>query len=165
MKTLILSLIFLGLSTQTFSQNEVAVNDLNPNIKLTKLKNQSNAITTNKVSKRITNFQNEVSKYDIKSEPIFTPNIRATYTVVFKEAKNVITNIYNHEGEVISSEQNFEGLRLPKSIIFHILKNYPNWSIKSAKYTIKYKKSMHALATYKIKINKGAKTKTIKIEE
>lgn len=165
MKTLILGLMLLGLTTLTFSQNEMALNNVNPNNPITKLKTNSNAIATNQISKRITNFQNEVSKYDITSKPIFTPNNLATYTVVFKEANNVITNVYNYAGEVVSSEQNFKAIRLPDTMVLSILKDYPNWSIKAVNCTIHYEKSERPLVTYKIKISSGTKTKTIKITE
>jgi len=140
MKTCILGLMLLGLTNLTFSQNEVAINDANPNIQLTNLKTNNNVIAANQISKRITAFQNVVSKYDITSKPIYTPNKPATYTVVFKEAKNIITNVYSYDGEVISSEQKFEDIRLPNIISVDILKEYPGWSINAVDCSIAMKR-------------------------
>lgn len=165
MKTCILGLLLLGLTNLTFSQNEMAVNDVNSNIQLTSLKMNTNTLISNQSSKRITAFQNEVSKYDITSKSIYTPKNPSNYTVVFKEAQNVITNIYNHDGEVISSEQTFKAIRLPNNISISILKEYPNWSIKAVNCVITYEKSKDVKKLYKIKISNGTKSKTIKVIE
>ena len=163
MKTCILGLLLLGLTNLTFSQNDMAFNNVNPNIEVTYAKTNNKAIVSNQSSKRITAFQNEVSKYDITSKPIYTPNNPSIYTVVFKEAKNVITNVYSQDGEVISSEQKFESIRLPDHMSLSIIENYPNWSIKNAKCVIRYEKNKHTIVTYKIKISNGTKNKTVKV--
>ena len=170
MKTCILGLMLLGVTNLTFSQNEVAVNAVNSKIEMPNLTTTTNAtvpyingLVTNEVSKRITAFQNEVSKYDITTNAIYTSKKNATYTVVFKEANNVITNVYNQDGEAIRSIQKFEDIRLPNTINAKILKNYPNWFIKGVNCTIKSDNTKDATATYKVKISNGTKSKTIKI--
>ncbi|OUR91905.1 hypothetical protein A9Q87_08880 [Flavobacteriales bacterium 34_180_T64] len=163
MKTSILGLLFLGLTSLTFSQNEMAFNDKSTNIHEETLKTGSSTIELNQISKRITAFQNVVSKYDITSKPIYRSNKSATYTVVFKEAKNKITNVYNHDGEVISGEQKFEDIKLPYIISVAILKEYPGWSINAVHCSISYEKDRGTLVSYKIKIKNGTKSKTIKV--
>lgn len=165
MKTCILGLMLLGFTNLTFSQNNVAFNDVKPNLQSTHSKANIKAVVSNNISKRITGFQNVVSNYDIRSKSIYTPNEPSTYTVVFKEAKNIITNVYNHEGEVISSEQKFEAIRLPDHIGLNILKEHPNWAIEAVNCTIKYEKGKNTLVTYKVKISNGTKTKTIKVTD
>ncbi|ULC58192.1 hypothetical protein MBM09_09705 [Flaviramulus sp. BrNp1-15] len=165
MKTSLLGLIFLGLTNLTFSQNQMAFNNTNTSDYLVVKKANTNAIISNQVSKRITTFQDVVSKYDITSNSIYTPNIPATYTVVFEEANNVITNHYGHDGEVISSYQKFEDIRLPNNLSADILKTYPGWSIIAVHCSIKYEKDKPTVVSYKVKINKGTKSKTIKITE
>lgn len=165
MKTSIFGLLFLGLTSLSFSQNQIAFNNTNNNDYLKVKKAKNSAVVTNQISKRITTFQNEVSKYDITSNSIYTPKKPATYTVVFKEANNSITNLYNQNGEVISSEQKFEAIRLPNTINSKILNDYPEWSVNKVNCTIKYEKGKQTITSYKIRINNGAKSKVIKISE
>lgn len=170
MKTCILGLMLLGLTNLTFSQNEVAINDVNSSIELpeittnrTTTTSHADGIVFHQASQRITAFQNAVSKYDITSNAIYTPKKTATYTVVFKEANNVITNVYNHEGDAISSVQNYKNVRLPITISASILKDYPNWSITGVHCTIKTDQNKDAIVSYKVKIINGNKRKTIKV--
>lgn len=162
MKTCILGLLFLGLTSHAFAQDELALNTTTPDLESRFTKTKSKATKTTQISKRISAFQKVVSNYDITSKQIYTPKKPATYTVVFKEANNVITNVYNKKGEVIASKQKFENVRLPDHISVAILKKYPNWSVKSVKCTIEFKENVQDNISYKIKITNGKQSKVIK---
>lgn len=157
--------MLLGLTNLTFSQNEIAFNSSSQNSHLENLKANKRTPEASLISKRITSFQIVAANYNIISKPIYTPNNPTTYTVVFKEAKNVITNVYSHDGDVISSNQKFEAIRLPAHISANILEHYPGWAINAVDCTIKYKKEKQTEVTYKVKINNGTKSKTVKFTE
>ena len=171
MKTLVLGLLFLGLTNLTFSQNEIAYVDVNSEIEFEASKtdhiNSSfiNSFAFADISQRILSFQKASADYDIKTNPVYTPNKPATYTVIFKEANNKIENLYSHSGEIISSNQTFSAIRLPHAISSKIAKEHLGWSINDIVCTINYTKGEDVNIVYKVKLKSGNHTKTLKITE
>ncbi|SIQ63789.1 hypothetical protein [Maribacter ulvicola] len=163
MKTYFLSFVFIGLIHPIFSQNEVALGITNKKHLLEIKSKTPKPLEPNTISARVVNFQNLVSNYDITTNAIYTPKERATYTVDFREGKNKITNVYDHEGNVIKNKQKYINIPLPNSILSRVMKMYPQWTLKSAKCLIKSEKDSQAITIYKIKINFGKKSKIIKI--
>jgi len=124
MKTCILILVLFAISCPIFSQNDLVINDMVSDniVRFEKVKNSSPVFEN--LSSDIINFQNLVAQYDITSKQIYTPKERATYTVDFKDGNNKITNVYNHEGDVIRNKQKFENVELPEAIIEEVLGTY-----------------------------------------
>ena len=171
MKTLVLGLLFLGLTNLTFSQNEIAFIDVNSEIEIKPSKTDHinlsfiNSFTSADISQRILSFQKVSADYDIKTNPLYTPTKPSTYTVVFKEANNEIENLYNHNGEILSSNQTFLAVRLPYALSSKITKEYQGWSINDIACSISYTKGKAVDIVYKVKLNNGSYKKTIKIAE
>jgi hypothetical protein len=115
------------------------------------------------MSKRIEAFQNLTANYNIKTNPVYTSNKPATYTVVFKEDNNQIINLYNHNGEILSSEQSFSDIKLPYALSSTITKKHPGWSIHKVTCKIAYTKGQAADIVYKVTLKNNGQTKTLKI--
>jgi hypothetical protein len=170
MKTIVLGLLFLGLTNLTFSQNEIAY-VVNSEIEFEASKtdhiNSSfiNSFAFADISQRILSLQKVSADYDIKTDPVYTPNKPTTYTVVVKEAKNKIENLISHSGEILSSNQTFTAIRLPYAISSKIVKEYPGWSIYDIACTISYTKGEAVIIVYKVKLKNGRHNKTLKITE
>jgi hypothetical protein len=164
MKTLIFGLLVLGFTNLTFSQNEMAYNAEKPNTSLEVAKANSTTIESSQISKRMTTFQNVVAHYDITAKTFYTPNKPATYTVVFKEAKNSITNVYDQNGAVLQSDQKFHDIRLPYTILSSIAKEYPGWGIHKVNCEVSYSEGETQSISYDIKLKKGSSTKSVKIK-
>lgn len=171
MKTLVLGLLFLGLTNLTFSQNEIASTDVNSEIKFKTPKTDPinlsyiNSFASEDISKRILSFQKVSADYDIKTDPVYTPNKPSTYTVIFKESNNKIENLYSHSGEILSSNQTYSEIRLPQAISYKIAKEYSGWTVNDIACTIKYTKGETLNIVYKVKLKNGNHTKTLKITE
>jgi len=168
MKTL-LGLLFLGLTSLTFSQNEIAY-AVNSEIEFEASKtdhiNSSfiNSFEFADISKRILSFQKVSADYDIKTDPVYTPNQPTTYTVIFKEADNKIENLVSQRGEILSSNQTFTAIRLPYIISSKITKEHPGWLIYDVACTISYTKgNADNMIVYKVKLKNGSHNKTLKI--
>ena len=169
MKTLVLGL-FLGLTSLTFSQNEIAYVDVNSEIEFETSKpdhnnlNFINSFVFSDISQRILTFQKVSADYDIKTDPVYTPTKPSTYTVVFKEANNKIVNLYSHSGEILCSDQTFSAIRLPYTISSKIAKEHPEWLIYDIACTISYTKGKaDNIIVYKVKLKNGSHNKTLKI--
>ncbi|SFZ91583.1 hypothetical protein SAMN05428642_102149 [Flaviramulus basaltis] len=169
MKNLVIGLLFLGFTNLTFSQNDMAYVNVNPAIKFDVSKKSSSnldfikSLTSSDISKRIISFQKVVADYNIKADPVYIKNNKTTYTVTFKEATNEIENIYNKDGEILSSNQAFSNIRLPYRLSSKVALEHPGWSIKNVSCTIAYELGENTNIFYKVKLKNGSKTKTLKI--
>jgi len=157
--------MFIGLANLTFSQNEIAYNNSNIDKLLETKKVKYTAPMANQMSKRITNFQNEVANYDITKASIYSANAPTTYTVVFKEANNSIKNIYDQNGNVIESHQEFSAIKLPYAISSKLAKAHPGWAINDVDCIIHYETKEATSITYKVKLKNDNQTKTVKITQ
>lgn len=170
MKTLVLGLLFLGLANLTFAQNEIAYVE-NSEIEFEASKtghiNSSfiNSFAFTDISQRILSLQKVSADYDIKADPVYTPNQPTTYTVVFKEANNKIENFISHSGEILSSNQTFREIRLPHVISSKIVKEYPGWSVYGVACNISYTKGEAVNIVYKVKLRNGSHNKTLNFTE
>ncbi|HMC01439.1 MAG TPA: hypothetical protein VKN14_10440 [Flavobacteriaceae bacterium] len=168
MKTLVLGLLFLGLTNLTFSQNELAYTKVNSKTTFKTATINSafiNSFTSTDISKRILSFQKTAADYDITTNPVYRPNNPSTYTVVFKEANNLIENLYSHSGEILSSNQTFTDIRLPYNISSKITMEHQGWAINHVECHIAYTQGEPVNIVYKVKLKNGDQTKTLRIAE
>ena len=169
MKTKVIGLIFLGLTSLLYSQNEIT-----SVIENTYVKSKSNKIVKNldylasfdseNSSESINLFHKKVANFDIKSLSNYAPNEPSNYTVVFKEGNNEITAVYNQAGTIISSIEKFEGNKLPLSISSKVSKSHPGWEVNKVKCFFTYSGNRNSETIYKIVLKKDNKKQTIKIE-
>ncbi len=168
MKTYVIGLIFLGLTSLMHSQNEITkVNENTVNSKsdiTVKNLDYLASFDAENLSESINLFHKKVANFDIKSLSIYTPNEPSNYTVVFKERNNEIITIYNQAGTIISSNEKFEGNKLPYSISSKVSKSHPGWEINKVKCFITYSGNRNSETYYKIVLKKDNKKQTIKIE-
>ncbi|MGF1555145.1 hypothetical protein [Paucihalobacter sp.] len=165
MKTALLGLLFLGFTSLSFSQNDLAmVQYSNTSTKTYKTEKPiaiySTIMSEAIVSERIHKLQKLVSNYDIKSQSIYTANRPSTYQVNFREGKNKITAIYDHNGQVIESNETFKDVRLPYIISSELAKTYPGWEFSKVQCQINYT-NQNTDVIYKVVLKMNRQKKTV----
>lgn len=169
MKTYVIGLIFLGLTSLMHSQNEIT-SVIENNVvysksdKIVKNLDYLASFEAENLSESINLFHKKVANFDIKSLSIYTPNEPSNYTVVFKEGNDEITTIYNQAGTIISSNEKFEVNKLPYSISSKVSTSHLGWEVNKVKCFITYSRNRNSETIYKIVLKKDNKKKTIKIE-
>ena len=171
MKTYVLGFILLGITNLNFAQNElayVAVNNMdmleNSRVEATMLNtNFVEAFKLSKVPQRAQNFQKYVASYDISETSVYATKENMTYTVVFKEGDNTITNVYDQGGVILASDQSFTNIRLPYDIMANLAKSHPGWAFDKIQCDIKYVPNKTPLITYKVVLRQDDKRKMIKL--
>ena len=168
MKNYVIGLIFLGLTTQMYSQVEIAETTDNTDVVVSKsmvIKNPGylTAFKKEEMPERVRKLQKIVADYDIKSLSIYTSKERSIYSVVFTEGNNEIRAVYNQEGTIINCNEAYEAIRLPFALSSKIIKDNPGWAINNVKCTITYSKYSNVKILYKVKLKKDNKRKTVKI--
>ena len=167
MKTAILSLFLLGFTSLSFTQNELAmVKHTNKSLKKNKIEKTSMDYTTvinaSFVSERIQKLHRLVNNYNIKTNPIYTPETPSTYSVNFTEGRNKITAEYDHNGKVVKSYEVFNQVRLPYAISQDLAKSYPGWEFSKVQCQINYvNNTSEVLYKVVLKLDRQKKTVTL----
>ena len=113
---------------------------------------------------RVKKLENQVSVYDIKSDPIYDEAFEENYKVIFEETKSKIVVTYDKQGNILTSFEKFDDVRLPKNIYASIANDYPGWAVINDTYLVKYYQDKDkVIKIYKIEISKDDVFKNIRI--
>ena len=113
---------------------------------------------------RVKTLENKVSRYDIKTDPIYDDSFEENYKVIFEETKSEIVVTYDKHGSILTSFEKFDDIKLPKNVYSRIAYNYPGWAVINDTYLVKYyqnKEKVHKV--YKIEISKDGVSKNLRI--
>lgn len=170
MKTILFSLLFLGLTNLMLAQNDLAYVSLNehktiPDINNEKVINQDylETVTDANSSKIILKLQDIVANYDIKSADVYHKNNSTTYTVEFKEGNNKLVVVYDKNGKLLCSTENYQAIKLPFGLSSDLIKENPGWALNQVYCQIQYDNYAEKEITYTVVLKNGKKTKKIKI--
>ncbi|BCY29473.1 hypothetical protein [Flavobacterium okayamense] len=83
------------------------------------------------------------------------------YLVIMNNAKGTLTATYNHKGKLIKVVEKYENVRLPSSVIYSVIKKFPDWGIVDDKYMYTQTDGDVLKKHYKVKIKKGRETKRL----
>ncbi|WP_040281648.1 hypothetical protein [Psychroserpens damuponensis] len=171
MKTRILGLCLLGLANLLSAQNEIAMvtNDVTHNTYKPKTVNVNNAQYLNvsfnnndlQMAERIKKLQQIAANYDITKDPIYSTNKTVTYDVLFESNANFIKAVYDYNGDILSTEEYYEGIRVPYELSKQVAQEFPGWSFNLNRCKITYAKSGAAILTYDMLLKKGHQSKSI----
>ncbi|MBT8265214.1 MAG: hypothetical protein KJO41_07475 [Bacteroidia bacterium] len=166
MKTFVIgSLLFLGLTTLSFSQNgtnikeekldDVVVTPLN--LTYTKFVQDENTPEKARL------LENQAARFDVTELEIFDNSFEA-YEVIFRKNEGSIIATYDKNGKIIQSTERFENVVLPASVRNKILTEYPGWAIQKDVYLVSYFEGRESTKTFKVQIKNGSKRKNLKID-
>lgn len=169
MKHVIFGLIVLGITNLVSAQNEIAMAthslEKGPYTKsLNKKSTFEKAFETKNLPIVIEKMHLVAAKFDITTLAIYNADDNATYKVTFDEGNHTIEAVYNQEGVLTSSQEEFNNVPLPFYISQNIAKKHPGWIINSTNCKITYKNSTVTKMVYKVSIIKDKKEKTLLIE-
>ena len=166
MKNLVFGLLFLGLTTLSYSQESnivleaVTIKPLNLSY-LKKVQNKNTPVFVKKL-------ENEAARYDITESPLFEKEFEA-YEVVFRTKKKdgasgQITATYDSKGKIIKSIERYKNVLLPKVVRNAILTRYPTWTIYKDVYLVSFKNNKKAKKIFRVQIRKNGKRKNLKLD-
>lgn len=155
MKSLLFGLLFLGLTTQAYSQsnNNIIVKNLRY---LDKVNSKNSPVIVKKL-------ENIVANYDIKKADIYRSKSKNTYDVTFEETNGIIKATYNKNGKLINTIEEFKDLKLPLQVSKSIMDTYPGWAFIGNTHQIEYINGK-VKKVYLIRIKKNASNKELKFE-
>lgn len=148
MKKLILGLLVFGFATQFMFSQIVEL----PEVKLDVNYKYLDATESEDLAVSVRMLEEEVAMFNLKESLLYDENFDK-YNVSFFIPEGKIVAAYDQEGKVLRTIEKFKNIKLPKSILAAIAKNYPNWDIVEDVYKVRYfGNSGTAKKIYKVKL-------------
>ena len=161
MKKLILGLLVFGLTTQFMFSQIIELSEVVVSVNYKYM----NAIDNKETAVPVKMLQEKVALYDVKKSELYSDEYD-TYQISFYIPDGKIVAAYDKDGKIIRTIEKIKNIKLPISVSKAILKRFPNWEIPKDVYRINYhNKSGITKNQYKIKLENGDKTMTVKIDE
>ncbi|MGI9550148.1 MAG: hypothetical protein ACR2MT_03020 [Aurantibacter sp.] len=108
-------------------------------------------------------IEKEVSDWVPSESSKFNPQREQFFGATFKTANGYIAADYDQNGNIISTEERFENVALPRAIAGEIVKQYPGWIFAQTKFILKYRKGQTSKKLFKVVIKKGNQKKRLRI--
>ncbi|NGY35997.1 hypothetical protein FQU23_000530 [Flavobacterium sp. XN-5] len=164
MKTFVITLLFLGLTFSSYSQEKKTKQDNEqglmkveelPAVVIKRVGTDfSIYIPDNNPDKDIRNVQQQFIAYDIGKDYEGYEN----YLVLMKTTNGSLSATYNEKGKLIRVVENYENILLPNEVIYSIYKKYPGYTIVNDKFLYTQEDGDIMKKQYNVKINNGKKT-------
>ncbi len=162
MRAFILGLIFLGLTSLCFAQEEGKLLS-EVEVYVTNY-DYLKSVKSNSIHPAISLLERKVAKFDVKSLNLEEDRYR-TYTVLFFIPKGKISALYDNDSNIIKTIEKFSDVNLPIHVVKSVLKTYPDWNIESDMFLVNYHCKKGIKKNYKITLQKNGKSIKIKSDE
>jgi len=187
MKNLLIGIIFLGLTSPSYSQiidpvelasasSSQAKNELaSASSSLTKIKPASASSSLTKNVSYVDRVQNKntpigvkhleryAANLDVTKFPAFKNNYD-TYEIVFKSVAGNVLATYDDKGMIINTFEKFYNVPVTDKVKNAISKEYPEWKISSTVYKVTYYNNENTKKVYQVKIAKDDEIIHLKID-
>ncbi|MNQ09904.1 hypothetical protein D3C85_227270 [compost metagenome] len=162
MKTFVIFLLFLGLTTTAYSQVEtdkakMKVEEL-PGVVIKRIGSDfSIYIPDNNPDERIKAIQEKFVAYDLGKEY----EEYGEYLVVTSSEVGSLAATYDENGKLIRVVENYKNVKLPSEVIYSVYRTYPEWTIVNDKFLYTQEEGDIIKKQYNLKIKKGDETRKL----
>ena len=163
MKTLIISLLAIGITGLAYSQeakleelSEVVVEAVNYKY-LSTTDNKEAAVPVKMLERK-------AAAYDVTTKDYYQDNYDY-YSVSFVIPDGKLVAVYDPDGKILRTIEKFKDIQLPDAVSKALQDRFPNWEIVQDVYRIRYEDRKGALKNYKIKLQNGEKTMKVMMSE
>ncbi len=161
MKKLLIGLLVFGLTTQFMFSQVIELSEVNVTVNYKYL----DAIDSKEVAVPVKMLEEQVAFYNLKESDLYSDQYD-TYQVSFFIPQGKIVAAYDSDGKILRTIERFKNVKLPRSVVVSVTKNYPKWRIVEDAYKVDYYgKSGIAKKQYKIKLKNRDKKITVKVDE
>lgn len=168
MRTQLIGLLFLGLTTLTQAQKSIETEVDAKSVNLNDVIISANSQYVNKVFEEtsgdvVKSLEQVIAGFDIKDEAFYSPEYDM-YVVNFKTNGKTRMNVtYDSNGIVQSSSERYDNILLPLSVRRALVKDYPGWTLHSNSYRVNYDYLRDIKKMYKIQLRKDGEKQNLKI--
>ncbi|REG90816.1 hypothetical protein [Flavobacterium aquicola] len=164
MRTIITFALCLSLFTASYSQDkkanknsETKIEEL-PEVVVSSIKNDfAKYIPDNNPDVIVRKTQNEFVAYTVDEDY----KDFDTYLVTLKNSKGSLIATYNQKGMLMSVEEKYVNVELPRELMKTVYLAYPEWTVTRSKFVYSQEKGQILKKAYLLKLQKNNKTQNI----
>lgn len=160
MKTTVIGLFLLGLTTHIYAQEPEtfpAVNIVHNYKYLSDVNSNEDAIPVEELHLKISDFN--VQELDIYADEY------DLYEVFFFIPEGKILASYDKESNLLRTIERFKNINLPSYVIESVADRFPNWTISKNVYLVNYHNSGRTKKEYKLTLENGDKRIKVKVDD
>ena len=152
MKTFIIILVFLAVTTSSYSQDtgKIKIEEL-PEIIIKRAgKDFSVYLPSNSPDQRVKTVEQKFIAYDLGKDAEGAEE----YLVLMQVKNGSLAATYDDKGKLVRVVENFKNVKLPSQVIYSVYRTYPGWTIVNDKFLYTQEKGDVIKKQYNIKIKK-----------
>jgi hypothetical protein len=163
MKSFIIALLLLGLTTTSYSQDKTKKDVEEGIIKMEELPavvikrvgtDFSIYLPDNNPDQDVRRMEEKFIAYDIGKDYEGYEN----YLLLMETKDGSLSATYNENGKLIRVVENYKNVRLPNEVIYSVYRTYPDWTIVNDKYLYTQEEGDILKKQYNLKIKKDKQT-------
>lgn len=168
MKKFVIGLIFLGLASHMFAQDEeseVSFEEiLLTGVTVSPIINGDylEKVQEKVYSTLVLNLEDQVARYDISKSPIFKESAKG-YKISFRQPNARIIARFDNTSTLLWTFEKFKDIACPENVRNTLFTEYGEWEMKSNTYFVHYSKDGELRRLYKIELKNGEKKQTVKL--
>jgi hypothetical protein len=152
MKTFIIILVFLAVTTSSYSQDtgKIKIEEL-PEVVIKRAgKDFSVYLPSNSPDQRVKTVEEKFIAYDLGKDAEGAEE----YLLIMKAKNGSLAATYDDKGKLVRVVEDFKNVRLPNQVIYSVYRTYPGWTIVNDKFLYTQEKGDVTKKQYNIKIKK-----------
>jgi hypothetical protein len=152
MKTFIIILVFLAVTTSSYSQDtgKIKIEELPEVIIKRAGKDFSVYLPSNSPDQRVKTVEQKFIAYDLGKDAEGAEE----YLVLMQVKNGSLAATYDDKGKLIRVVENFKNVKLPSQVIYSVYRTYPGWTIVNDKFLYTQEKGDVIKKQYNLKIKK-----------
>ncbi|NAS12270.1 nicotinate-nucleotide adenylyltransferase [Poritiphilus flavus] len=163
MKKLLLGILAIGLTIQSYSQVVKTEKLSEVVVYATNYKYLNNVNTQEVASIPVQMLERKVASYDIKNSDIYHDEYDY-YEVAFYIPEGKILAAYDKDGQLMRTAEKFRDINLPNTVKKAVLDRFPGWTITKDIYLVNYHDKKGVTKKYKLKLVNGDKVLRVKTD-
>lgn len=152
MKTFIIILVFLAVTTSSYSQDtgKIKIEELPEVIIKRAGKDFSVYLPSNSPDQRVKTVEQKFIAYDLGKDAEGAEE----YLVLMQVKNGSLAATYDDKGKLVRVVENFKNVKLPSQVIYSVYRTYPGWTIVNDKFLYTQEKGDVIKKQYNLKIKK-----------
>ena len=164
MKKVLFGLLFLGLTTQAYSQIVETQELSEVTVVATNYKYLNSVNSEEVASVPVEMLERKVAAFDYKSSDFYSDEFDR-YNITFYIPEGKILAAYDRDGKLLRTVERFKDIDIPTKVKKAVMNRFPEWTISKDVYRVNYNAQKGAEKTYKLHLENGDKTVKVKTDE
>ncbi|SEQ35971.1 hypothetical protein SAMN05421824_1449 [Hyunsoonleella jejuensis] len=160
MRTLIIGLLILGLTTQVYAQKT----EMFPAVHIVHNYKYLSEVNAAETAIPVEELHLKVSDFDVKKLDIYTDEYEY-YNVHFIIPEGKILASYDKDSNLVRTIERYKNVDLPLSVMESVAKRFPNWTISNTIYLVSYHNTGNLKKLYKLRLENNDKHINVKVNE